>query len=49
MRLEDDIHQELKIKMVKDGVSVQSFIKNFIEIYLESGFTADEILGKIKK
>lgn len=49
VRLDDDIHQNLKLKTIKDDVSVQGFIKTFVEIYLQSDMTASELLQNIKK
>lgn len=49
VRLDDEIHQNLKLKTIKDGVSIQGFIKNFVELYLMSNESASELLDKLKK
>ena len=49
MRLDDDVHQNLKLKTIQDGVSIQGFVKEFIKIYLDGNITAKELLEKIKK
>lgn len=49
MRLDDKTHQNLKLKTIQDGVSIQTFIEDFVKIYLEGGYTAKELLEKIKK
>lgn len=49
MRLDDDAHQKLKLKTIQDGVSIQGFVKEFVETYLDGGMTAKELLEKIKK
>lgn len=49
VRLDDNVHQDLKLKTIKDGVSVQGFIKEFVEIYLQSESSASQLLEKIKK
>lgn len=49
MRLEDKIHQNLKLKTIQDGVSIQGFVKELVEIYLDGNMTAKELLEKIKK
>ena len=49
MRLEDEVHQNLKLKTIQDGVSIQGFIKEVVETYLNRNMTAIELLEKIKK
>ena len=49
VRLDDEIHQGLKLKTIRDGVSIQKFVEEFVKIYLESDETAKELLEKIKK
>ena len=49
MRLDDDTHQNLKLKTIKDGVSIQKLIKEFVEIYLNSNEQAFDLLDKLKK
>ncbi len=49
VRLDDEVHQNLKLKTIKDNVSVQGFIKEIVETYLSSDITATELLEKIKK
>jgi predicted HicB family RNase H-like nuclease len=49
VRLEDDIHQSLKLKTIQDGVSIQGFVKEIIESYVNGNITADELVEKIKK
>ena len=49
MRLDDDVHQNLKLKTIQDGKSIQSLVKEFVDIYLNSGKTATELLNELKK
>lgn len=49
VRLDDKIHQNLKLKTIQDGVSIQGFVEEFVKIYLDSGSSAKELLDKIKK
>lgn len=49
MRLDDDVHQNLKLKTIQDNVSIQGFIKEFVELYLSNEETATELLERIKK
>ena len=49
MRLEDKVHQNLKLKTIQDGVSIQGFIKEIVETYLNENITATELIEKIKK
>lgn len=49
MRLDDKIHQNLKLKTIQDGISIQGFIEEFVKIYLNSEDTANELLEKVKK
>lgn len=49
VRLEDEVHQSLKLKTIQDNVSIQSFVEEFVKIYLSSEETAKELLERIKK
>lgn len=49
VRLDDKKHQELKIKVIKDGVSVQSLIEDIVDVYLNNNISANELLEKIGK
>ena len=49
MRLDDEVHQNLKLKTIQDGVSIQGFIESFIKIYLNSNDQAKDLLETIKK
>lgn len=49
VRLEDEVHQSLKLKTIQDNVSIQGFVEEFIKIYLSSEETAKELLEKLKK
>lgn len=49
VRLDDDVHQNLKLKTIQDGVSIQGLVKEFVEIYLNGNITAKELLEKIEK
>lgn len=49
VRLQDEIHQSLKIKAIKDGVSVQNFVENIVKEYVNSNLTATEFIAKLKK
>ncbi len=49
MRLEDEVHQSLKLKTIQDGVTIQGFVKEIVETYLNGDMTATELLEKIKK
>ncbi|MFA6870547.1 MAG: hypothetical protein WCQ63_06170 [Methanomethylophilus sp.] len=49
VRLPDDKHQALKIKTIKDGVSIQGFVESIITEYLGSNMTATELVDKIKQ
>jgi predicted HicB family RNase H-like nuclease len=49
VRLEDKIHQDLKIKVIRDGVSVQSLFEDIVNAYLESNISSVELLEKIRK
>lgn len=49
VRLDDNIHQKLKLKTIQDGVTIQGFIKEIVETYLDGNMTAKELLEKIKK
>ena len=49
MRLEDEVHQNLKLKTIQDNVSIQGFVEEFVKIYLSSEETAKELLEKPKK
>ena len=49
VRLDDKTHQNLKLKTIQDGVSIQAFIEDFVKIYLSGDNTAKELLEKIKK
>jgi predicted HicB family RNase H-like nuclease len=49
VRLEEQTHQDLKIKVIKDGVSVQSLFEAIINIYINNDISADELLSKLSK
>lgn len=49
MRLEDEVHQNLKLKTIQDNVSIQGFVEEFVKIYLSNEETAKELLEKLKK
>ena len=49
VRLEDEVHQNLQLKTIRDNVSIQGFVEEFVKIYLSSEETAKELLGKLKK
>lgn len=49
MRLDDKKHQDLKIKVIKDGVSVQSLFEEIIDEYLNNNISAYELLKRIRK
>ena len=49
MRLSDTKHRDLKIKAIKDDVSVQGFIEEVISTYLNSDISAKELIEKISK
>ena len=49
VRLEDEVHQNLKLKTIQDNVSIQGFVEEFVKIYLSSEETAKELLEKLKK
>ena len=49
MRLEDEVHQNLKLKTIRDNVSIQGFVEEFVKIYLSREETAKELLEKLKK
>lgn len=49
VRLEDEVHQSLKLKTIQDNVSIQGFVEEFVKIYLRSEETAKELLEKLKK
>lgn len=50
MRLNNDNdHQKLKIKVIKDNTSVQAFLEEIINAYIESNKTSSEIIELIKK
>lgn len=49
MRLDDDVHQKLKLKTIQDGFTIQSFIQQLVESYLEFDGSANELLEKIQK
>lgn len=49
MRLQDEDHQDLKIKVIQDGTSVQSFLEEVIKIYVSSDKSSSYIIEQIKK
>lgn len=49
VRLDDKKHQDLKIKVIKDGVSVQSLFEEIIDKYINNNISAKELLDKISK
>lgn len=49
MRLDDDSHQKLKIKVIRDTTSIQAFLEDIINIYINSDKTSSEIIESIKK
>lgn len=49
VRLDDDIHRQLKIKVIKDNTSVQAFVEEMISIYVNGGKTSSQIIEQIKK
>ena len=49
MRLDDNIHQNLKLKTIQDGVSIQKLVEEFVNIYLDGEENANELLEKLKK
>lgn len=49
VRLDDEIHQKLKLKTIQDGVTIQGFIQEFVKLYLDSDISAKELLEKVKK
>lgn len=49
VRLNDDNHQKLKIKVIKDNTSVQAFLEEIITAYVNSEKTSSEINELIKK
>jgi predicted HicB family RNase H-like nuclease len=49
VRLQDDLHQALKLKTIKDGVSIQGFMESIIKEYLRTDMKASNFLEKLKK
>lgn len=49
VRLDDEIHQELKIKTIRDGVSIQSLIQEVVELYVKKDITSSELLKRINQ
>jgi hypothetical protein len=49
VRLDDKKHQDLKIKVIKDGVSVQSLFEEIVDVYISNDISANELLSKITK
>lgn len=48
MRLDDEIHQSLKLKTIQDGVSIQGLIEEFVNIYVNGDKKASELLNSLK-
>ena len=40
--------KQYKLKTIQDGKSIQSLVKEFVDIYLNSGKTATELLNELK-
>lgn len=49
VRLDDYSHQQLKIKVIKDETSVQAFLEEIVDIYINNDKTASEIIEQITK
>jgi uncharacterized protein YbaP (TraB family) len=47
VRLEDNEHQKLKIKVIKDGTSVQALFETIAKIYINNDISANDLLLKI--
>lgn len=49
VRLDEETHQNLKLKTIQDGVTIQGFIQEFVKLYLDGDISAKELLEKAKK